>query len=249
MFQKAPNFRVKLEHLLLRRPVKRNLQLADVVFSLGGKLTGLQKSVARNNQIVEIPIGVNKEWIMDLAALRNNSIRKFVFVGRYERRKGIEELNLVLNQLLIELELDFEFHFIGPIPLSKQISNDKRIVYHGLIREETNIMSILQEADVLVSPSWSEGMPTVILEAMASGCAVIATDVGAVSEQVSESNGILIQVGNISELKRAIERMLALDADKLMVLKRNSIRKVTSNFLWNTLIIKFIGIIQKLITS
>ena len=55
-------------------------------------------------------------------------------------------------------------------------------------------------------PSLSEGMPTVILEAMARGKAVIATDVGAVSELVSEENGVLIQAGSVEELSNALTR-------------------------------------------
>ncbi len=249
MFQKAPSLRVKLEHLLLQHPVKRNLQLADTIFSLGGNLTGIQKGLAGNQKIIEIPIGITKDWLVDVENLVNNSVRKFVFIGRYERRKGIEELNLVLNQLLNESKFNFEFHFIGPIPLGKQVSKDKRIIYHGVLTEEFQIKKILREADLLVCPSWSEGMPTVILEAMASGCAIIATDVGAVSEQVNELNGILIQPGNISELKGAMERILAQDGNKLMEMKRNSIQKVESTFLWNALIKKLIVNIQKLIAS
>jgi glycosyltransferase involved in cell wall biosynthesis len=104
MFQKAPSFRVKLEHLLLRLPVKRNLKLADYIFSLGGKLTTLQKRIAPSQKILEIPIGITNEWLENEEPLQNNSILKFVFIGRYERRKGIEELNTVLNELLKELK-------------------------------------------------------------------------------------------------------------------------------------------------
>ena len=44
----------------------------------------------------------------------------------------------------------------------------------------------------MVCPSYSEGMPNVILEAMARGLAIIATDVGAIAEMVDSTNGILM---------------------------------------------------------
>jgi glycosyltransferase involved in cell wall biosynthesis len=247
MFQKAPSLKVKFEHLLLRQPVKRNLKLADYIFSLGGKLTTIQQIIATNQKILEIPIGITKDWLVDEVHLQNNLIRKFVFIGRYERSKGIEELNIILNELLKGLRLKFEFHFIGPIPIGKQVSKDKRIIYHGVLTEELQIKKILGEADILVCPSWSEGMPTVILEAMATGCAIIATDVGAVSEQVNELNGILISPGNVIELKEAIEKMLSMDEDALIGMKVNSIQKVKSSFLWDKIIERTIEAIKNIV--
>ena len=237
MFQKAPSFRVKLEHLLLRGAVKYNVRNADKAISLGGKLTKILKNVGAK-QIIEQGIGIEQNWLVEEEALKNKDVNvvKFVFVGRYERRKGIEELNKALKELL---DKEFEFHFIGPIPKDKQISplrngygrND--VKYHGSIKEEEKIKNILQNCDVLVSPSWSEGMPTVILEAMASGCAIIATDVGAVAEQVDETNGWLIEAGNKQQLKEALTTAINIDNLELLKKKQNSIQKIKDNFLWD----------------
>jgi len=250
MFQKSPSFKVKLEHLLFRFPVKWNLRKSDYIFSLGGKLTSIQNNLIPNQKVIEIPIGITEDWLESGGEIKTNcSIRKFVFIGRYERRKGVEELNTVLKQLLKESQLRFEFHFIGPIPLGKQISNDKRIIYHGVLTEELKIKKILRDADILVCPSWSEGMPTVILEAMASGCAIIATDVGAVSEQVNDLNGILIPPGSLRELKQAIEKMLRIDEKSLTQMRVNSIQKVKSSFLWDKIIERTIEVIKNLATQ
>ena len=48
--------------------------------------------------------------------------------------------------------------------------------------------------DILLCPSYSEGMPNVILEAMSRGLAIIATNVGAIRLLVSEDNGVLLQM-------------------------------------------------------
>ena len=50
-------------------------------------------------------------------------------------------------------------------------------------------------------PSYSEGMPNVIMEAMSRGLAIIATDVGAVSKLVDEENGWLINPRGLEKLK------------------------------------------------
>ena len=49
-------------------------------------------------------------------------------------------------------------------------------------------------------------MPTAILEAMASGCSIIASDVGAVRDIVDKNNGWLISPGNTKELRKSIFR-------------------------------------------
>ena len=50
--------------------------------------------------------------------------------------------------------------------------DSKQIKYHGSISKFEEIQKILIECDVLVCPSWSEGLPNVILEALANGLAV-----------------------------------------------------------------------------
>jgi glycosyltransferase involved in cell wall biosynthesis len=248
MFQKAPNFKIKLQHLLLRPATKFNIKRADVLFSLGGKLTEIHKKIAPGTAISEIPIGITPDWLVRPEELKTNNSKGFVFIGRYERRKGIEELSYVLKTSGHGID-NAEFHFIGPIPENKQIKGLPKVKYYGAINDENRIKEILRNCDVLICPSWSEGMPTVILEAMASGCAIIATDVGAVSEQVDASNGILIEPGNKPELKAAIERMIALPADQLLEMKKASIKRVEEKFLWDKVAELTIAEIKKIIEN
>ena len=70
----------------------------------------------------------------------------------------------------------------------------------------------LRRAHLLVLPSYMEGMPNAIIEAMATGLPVVATDVGAVVDVVSDGvNGILIPPRNIDRLAQALRKLL-LDA-------------------------------------
>jgi glycosyltransferase involved in cell wall biosynthesis len=242
MFQPAPDFKEKLRHLVLKPFVKTNLKRADVIFSLGGKLSQIQAKIVPDAEIVEIPIGITAGWTAQSVGCAGNRIR-FVFVGRYERRKGIEELNIALENLL-KANAPFEFHFIGPIPAGKRIEAPE-MVYHGAVYGEQKIKQILVEADVLVCPSWSEGMPTVILEAMASGCAVIASDVGAVSMQVDEKNGVLIEAGNVNALTDALNRMINIYRNILQKMKINSVKRVQQKFLWDRVIEQTVEFLEK----
>jgi glycosyltransferase involved in cell wall biosynthesis len=246
MFQKTANFKSKLEQYLFKRPVLRSMKNADVVFSLGGKLTEIIKTNRiPSNKIIQIPIGLDDTWIRT-KPLTVNSKRKFVFVGRYERRKGVEELSEVIKQL--SLNEDFSFEFIGGIPAKRKIISSN-VHYHGSISDVQKIKNILSEADVLICPSYSEGMPTVILEAMASGLAIIASNVGAVSEQVDSSNGILIKPGDKADLKNAMVSFIKEPEAQLLIMKQNSINKIKQSFLWECIIAKTIEEIEKVVVK
>ncbi|MFZ6050947.1 glycosyltransferase family 4 protein [Halocola ammonii] len=231
MFQKAPSFRVKLEHLSLRSATKWNLKNADYVSSFGGKIKEILENLRIDRKkIIEIPNGIEERWVENQAQVNSDGIRRFIFIGRYERRKGIEELHAALRQLVRDQSLKFEFHFVGPIPNKKQLQ-EKRIIYHGLIRESEKVEAILRECDVLVCPSHSEGMPTVILEAMAKGLAILATDVGAISQLIS-NNGWLIGSIEPVYLKDELERIIGLKQENLTEKKINSLNEVRERFLW-----------------
>lgn len=242
MFQVMANIKGKLEAFMFRPAVKENLMAADFVQSLGGKLTGIIENVGVPKQkIIELGIGVSEDWLYH-EKISVNPVRKFVFVGRYERRKGIEELTAVLAQN--EYKTPFEFHFIGAIPSEKQLKREN-IIYHGQIKDQSYIQSLLQSADILVCPSYAEGMPTVILEAMASGCAIIATDVGAVSATVDSTNGWLLPKPDVQLLAQAIQDALSCDAQKLISYKEKSIEKVKAHFLWENVIHKLLSYITQ----
>jgi glycosyltransferase involved in cell wall biosynthesis len=243
MFQKAANLRSKAEQLLFRKPVLKSLRAADVIFSLGGKLTELLISQGISKEkIAQVSIGIDSSWIREERINQHSKIT-FVFIGRYERRKGVEELMMVLENMQ---ERQFEFHFVGAIPDAKKL-HSPNIHYWGNIIDISKIKKILKSSDVLVCPSYSEGMPTVILEAMASGLAIIASDVGAISEQVSAKNGILIQPGNKTELEQALVDMINIPEDRLVSMKQWSISCVKERFLWDEISAKNIAVIQSAI--
>ena len=229
MFQKPPSFRARIERIFLRKPVKWNTLNADFVFSYGAKITELIRELGvGDDKIISIPSGIDNAWIRQ-SKLEVNSPVKFVFLGRYERRKGIEELNDVLNDIIENN--DFEFHFIGPIPMDKHIVS-KKITYHGVVQDKKKLIGLLDEGDVLVCPSHSEGMPNVILEGMSRGMAVIATDVGAVRLLVSEKVGVLLKEIDKEGLEQAILSLTRIESLKLLEMKMNSLELVRSEYKW-----------------
>ena len=232
MFQKAPDLKTWLQYtFLLKRPVKHISLNADIVFSYGGKITQIIRDLGvPQYKIFELPSGVESSMLAESIVPVNGKI-KFLYLGRYERRKGVEELNQALNKMRYK---NYEFHFIGPIPEAKKITKEN-IFYHGEIRDRNQLKEMIHTCDVLVCPSWSEGMPNAILEAMASGLAIVATNVGASSVLVSENTGWLISGSDPSYISKAIRDVLSVDVRTINFKKQNALNRVKEHFVWEKL--------------
>lgn len=247
MFQKQADFISGLKSIVLKNPVKWISRNADYVFSYGGKITTIiQELGVPSNRILEIPAGIEQEWVSD-KVLKVRKPLVFTYLGRYERRKGIEELNTVLTSICNQ-NTDFEFRFIGPFEEQHKLKFNN-CKYFGVITDNQKIRSILDESDFLVCPSWSEGMPNVILEAMARGNAIIATDVGAVSLLVDASNGILINPGNQKELLSAIQKVIHLNSETILQMKENSRSKIKKTFTYNFILNDLINKLKNTINN
>lgn len=231
MYQLSDSLQMKMQHFLLRGPVMYNCNNADFVFSYGGRITSLltERMGLPEERIIEIAAGVEENKIEEEAFQSKGEVIKLLFVGRYEKRKGVEAINQALKKMLHNNDV-FEFHFVGPIPEHKKINSDK-VKYHGLIKDYDQIKKHYQACDVLVAPSLSEGMPNVIMEAMANGLAVLTTDVGASSLLVDETNGWLLPVP-VKDLYHTIRKsILSLEAQELYKLKKRSLNKI-KEFTW-----------------
>jgi len=241
MYQEADNLKEKLVKKLLRIPADFIIKKSEINQSLGGKLTSIIQQKVIANKIVELGIGIENGWIKKNDEIKLNPIIKFAFIGRDEHRKGLHLLNPILESIKNK-GYQFKINFIGPIPLNKQLIGEN-YNYHGKVVEEEKIKQILDDSDVLLLPSLSEGMPTVILEAMSRGLAIVATNVGAVKIMVDESNGKIVE--NITQLEIEKQIIDIINSD-IHELKKSSIKKV-EKFAWELVILDYLKVFKNLI--
>ena len=238
MFQIQPNFSGELSKHLLRPKVKWAMGNSDFVFSYGGRITDIiERAGVKRNRIIEITSGISEDWINNHSPSLNDE-RVILFVGRYDRVKGLPELYDAARSLGAH---QLKLRIVGPIPEEQRI-NESYISYTGSIEDPQDLMREYDKADALICPSISEGMPNVILEGMAPGLYIIASDVGATSMMI-DGNGSLIQLGNANELKNALETFLTMDSEVAIAAKNRSLELIKT-FTWEKIVERFIRFFQ-----
>lgn len=223
MFQPAADWWSWLAMQPFKRPMRTQCQQADCVFAFPSQIRRIveRRCGVAPDHIIETINAVDASWLVaDRPAPTHR--RRFVFVGRHDRCKGMPELLEAIGPLTCD---GLEFHFVGPIPVASRLQRPD-VVYHGTVTDTAALQKILDESDVLLCPSWAEGMPTVVIEAMARGLAIIATDVGATAAWVGPDNGVLLPKPAVGGLRAAIERLWGMPADDLHRLQAASLRRV-----------------------
>ena len=229
---------------MLKRPVLWNNRHADLIFSYGGGITTLLTKLGiPSTKIIDIPTGIDPSWCIQQTARPVGVPIRFCFVGRFERRKGIEELHNALKKMGETHK--YQFDFVGPIPPSKRIQQ-ANITYHGSINDTEALIQILDASDILVAPSHSEGMPNVIMEAMARGLAIVTTRVGAIESVVDESNGWYVEPGNSESLKDILLQILSSSPEIVFRKKEASSQRIRL-FSWDKIAEQTIDKIRKLV--
>lgn len=228
MFQAGYSWREKLVKAWFRPLFRKQIRNAWRSVSLGGKLTDLLvENGVHKDRIVVIPNGIEAKWIISQETRQKKVERskrrqlRFVMVGRNEYRKGLH----ILRAAMAELTEPIELHMIGDWP--RWDCGIHRIIYHGVIQSKGDLMAILDECDVLLLPSLSEGMPTVILEAAARGVSVIATDVGAVSEMITEITCPANDEIALRQAIRTVKMSTVYDSGRLMKYDWSRIAQLT----------------------
>ena len=137
-----------------------------------------------------------------------------IYVGGLVESKGIEELVSAAEPLLVKYpHLQLVCVGDGPardrlVVLRDRLVPEGAVVLPGRVAPE-EVPPFLQAADFLVLPSYSEGMPQAVLEAMNCGLPIVATCVGGVPEAVIDGEtGLLVEPKNVDQLRQAMERMI-----------------------------------------
>lgn len=172
------------------------------------------------------------------------------FVGRLIDGKGVKDLLLAVRELN-----NSNIHLLiignGPqkdrlIAFAKELDIANQVTFLGN-RTPIDAMSILKTCAIFVNPSYTEGLPTSVIEAALCKTAIIATDVGGTKEIITNGeSGFLIQPKNIIMLK---ERLTQLLSDEMLrhKMSNTAFQSVNTRFSWPDSAAAYISLFKKVI--
>ena len=150
----------------------------------------------------KIPNFVDSSLIRQEPKSIRDTIKQIVFVGQVTETKGAVELYEVARALP-----DITFTLIGSIGIAMtKYEKPSNVVLTGSIPKE-QVLAHLDEADLFLLPSHTEGCSLALMEAMARGIPAIATDTGANAEMLSDDCGVVVPKQNVSAMVKAIHQL------------------------------------------
>ncbi|WP_435257482.1 glycosyltransferase [Thioclava sp. FR2] len=156
---------------------------------------------------------------------------RLVAIGRLSEQKGFGLLLDALEIVAPDIP-DLRLTLVGDGELRPQI--EARIAELGLSRhvhlagwlDENRVNQALAASTALVLPSFAEGLPMVVMEAMASGRPVIATSIAGIPELVTPECGWLVPAGDPKALAKAIKDLAETPRDRLSIMGQTAHHRV-----------------------
>lgn len=175
----------------------------------------IAKGAFNRNNLATVYNGINlHKFNKKYSSLKlNNNVINFICVGRFNQQKDYPNLFRAIVLLKHKApNLNFKFFIVGDGELRSELEqlikdlNINNCV--ELLGKRSDIPDLLNAADFFVLPSKHEGLPTVVIEAMACECFVIATDCGG-SAEIMGDTGILVPPQNSEALAEALKHAMS----------------------------------------
>ena len=191
--------------------IKNLIEDSDCIICLSEKWMEYFKKEFNPINICIIP-NIIKEpnTLLTKKTLNNEKITTFLFLGYISERKGVWLLLKALYEIKSQLDgrSIFQFGGNGEVSVFKKLVSvyklENLVEYIGWVTDETKD-KYLRNADVFILPSYNEGLPITLLEAMSYQLPIISTTVGGIPEIIeSGKNGILVEPGEKAALINAI---------------------------------------------
>lgn len=216
-----------------KKYVVDTLKSCDLVIALSDEWKDRFENTFGLTNCVAVPNGIDTEAFQSAITQGDAGRNSFLLLGRLGKRKGAYDLVEAVDMIAADypdmtlyMAGDGEVDQIRELVKKKNLEQNIKVV--GWVDFEGKI-SLMKKCDVIVLPSYNEGLPMTILEGMAAGKVIISSTVGAIPEVVREDNGILIEAGDCPALAAAMRRVM--DAPELIdAMQESNIAKIDECF-------------------
>jgi glycosyltransferase involved in cell wall biosynthesis len=179
--------------------------------------------------------------------------KKYVmYAGRIDREKGLFDL-LECGKSICSEKSDLSFIIAGDgrdfnklKRKAKKEGLQDRFIFLGQV-EKDQMIKLYQNATLFILPSYHEGLPTVLLEAMSCGLPIIATDVRGNNDLIiNGENGIIIPSRSPKKMTEAIDMLLE-DNNLRKKLGKNARKTIEEKYTWDEVSKRIIGYYELLL--
>ena len=200
---------------IIKKMILHLLKSSDKVLVLGDSWQRFIKGL--DNSIDAVILRNSVRYPVEKVEFNGSNIN-ILFLAMIIKRKGIFDL-IEAAQIIKNNEnmKNYNIKFIIAGTGEEEGTAKQKVKEYGLqeyfdfkgwVNKQEKIQ-LLKESQIFVLPSYNEGLPVAILEAMSYGLPIVATDVGSVRDAVIDNyNGILINAGDIKALAKSIEEII-----------------------------------------
>lgn len=217
---------------MLRYIAGEMLHTADKILVLSEYERRKLLSYWKNLKVEVLANAVDVDNVIE--AEQRNDPKNVIFFGRIHESKGLKEI-IESCRILKKENFDFRFKCYGKGPQENYLRKEMREVlgdsfsYEGIVAGDAK-QKALAEADVFILPSYFEGLPISMLEAMAAKCVVVASNVGSIKKVIEDGeNGFLVEPHNVEQIVQTLKLLLAEDEDFTDV-KNNARQTIVEKF-------------------
>lgn len=245
------------QNFLIKNLVRIVMGIPEKIIALSSYWQNfLRQTIGIKDNVVIINNGVVASRYVPPYTHKNenkNEVRVLFIGGTDAKRKGIYTLTKAIL-LVIQKVSNITFVFIGKSELenvemlSKDLKIEEFVKILGQVSEEEKIFHF-HSSDIFVLPTYSEGLPISLLEAMAAGLPIISTPVGGIPEVIDEGkNGFLIQPGDYKALAEKIV-ILAKDKKARQEMGKNNLHKIMDQYDQSIIIRKLSNVYSQLLRN
>lgn len=200
------------------RPVKRAIRSllahSGVVIALGDSWSQRLTAIEPSADVIVMPNPARPGEAVAQPAGRDPV--EVLFVGRLEDAKGVWDLLAAWHDMQQRIDRPARLTLVGEGDLERarltirDLGVAETVTVTGWL-DPAEVQVLLRHSHVLVLPSFIEGQPMSILEAMANGLCVIASSVGGIPDLLGDSAGVLLQAGDVPALTSALASVVSDD--------------------------------------
>jgi glycosyltransferase involved in cell wall biosynthesis len=206
---------------------------AAMVAPVSTELSEIMCSLGTPREKCRVPrFGVDTEMFRPPSVPRANGTEvRVLYVGALIPKKGVQDLIDALAAPVfgnVRLIVAGDGHYASDLKCRCEKKGiQERAEWKGLVSPR-EVAELMRASDILCLPSYTEGTPNVVKEAMASGLPVIATRVGGIPDLVGAGEtGLLFEPGNVNELRQCLEALVN-DPDRRAEMGRTGFEVLTA---------------------